>query len=79
MRRYVCVVGNWLNTSLSRRQLLKFCLIAGMLLGMLAHGFMFANKIPNHDDLAQYADRTAHGRGARTLCAASSSGNSLPI
>ena len=61
MKRYVCVVGNWLNTNLSRRQLFKFCLIAGMLLGMLAHGFMFANKIPNHDDLAQYADLTGTG------------------
>ena len=32
-----------------------------MLLGMLAHGFMFANKIPNHDDLAQYEDLTGTG------------------
>ena len=61
MKRYLRVVENWLNTNLSRRQLLKFCLIAGMLLGMLAHGFMFANKIPNHDDLAQYADLTGTG------------------
>ena len=64
--------------NLSRRQLLKFCLIAGMLLGMLAHGFMFANKIPNHDDLAQYADLTGTAWRTDAMCC-SSSGNSFPI
>lgn len=61
MKRYVRVMENWLNTNLSRRQLLKFCLIAGMLLGMLAHGFMFANKIPNHDDMKYGTDLTGAG------------------
>ena len=55
------MVENRLNTNLSRRQLLKFCLIAGMLLGVLAHGFMFANKIPNHDDMRFGMDLTGAG------------------
>ena len=61
MKRYVRVVQGWLGATLSRRQLLRCCLIVGMLAGMLAHGFMFANKIPNHDDLAQCADLTGTG------------------
>ncbi|HIS42277.1 MAG TPA: glucosyltransferase domain-containing protein [Candidatus Limiplasma pullicola] len=61
MKRYLRVVENRLNTNLSRRQLLKFCLIAGMLLGVLAHGFMFANKIPNHDDMRFGMDLTGAG------------------
>ena len=46
----------WLQKNLSRRELICLCLIAGLCVGMLAHGFMFANKIPNHDDLYYYAD-----------------------
>lgn len=46
----------WLQKNLSRRELICLCLIAGLCVGMLAHGFMFANKIPNHDDLEHYAD-----------------------
>lgn len=46
----------WLKKGLSRRELFLLCLISGLCLGFLAHGFMFANKIPNHDDLQHYAD-----------------------
>ena len=59
--KYALAVRDWLGRELSRRQLLKFCLIAGMLLGMLAHGFMFANKIPNHDDMKYGMDLTGAG------------------
>ena len=49
-------VQKWLAATLDRRRLLKFCLICGMIVGLFAHGFMFANKIPNHDDLQWYSD-----------------------
>ena len=48
--------ADWLNITLSRRALLKLCLISGMIVGLFAHGFMFANKLPNHDDLHWYND-----------------------
>lgn len=51
MRRYLRAAETWLGAELDRRRLLRLCLIAGMLAGLFAHGFMFANKIPNHDDL----------------------------
>ena len=49
MKKCAKMVQKWLGVTLTRRQLLQFCLVVGMLVGMLAHGFMFANKIPNHD------------------------------
>ena len=48
--------ASWLNVTLNRRALVKLCLISGMILGLFAHGFMFANKLPNHDDLNCYMD-----------------------
>lgn len=51
MRRYLRAAETWLGAELDRRRLLRLCLIAGMLAGLFAHGFMFVNKIPNHDDL----------------------------
>ena len=39
-----------------RKRLLRLCLAAGMIVGLFAHGFMFANKLPNHDDLNWYRD-----------------------
>ena len=49
-------VQKYLASTLDRRKLLIFCLICGMIVGLFAHGFMFANKIPNHDDLQWYSD-----------------------
>ena len=48
--------SNWLKTKLNGKELLCLCLIAGLCIGLLAHGFMFTNKIYNHDDLEYYAD-----------------------
>ncbi len=61
MREYLRAAGAWLGAEMNRRRLLRLCLIAGMLAGMLAHGFMFANKIPNHDDLYYDVDITGVG------------------
>lgn len=54
--QYLRMINQVLLTKLTRRNLLKFSFVTALLIGMLAHGFMFANKIPNHDDLVQYAD-----------------------
>ena len=51
MRKILRAAGEWLDAEMNRRRLLRFCLITGMLAGLFAHGFMFVNKIPNHDDL----------------------------
>ena len=61
MKNCAKMVHKWLGATLTRRQLLQFCLVVGMLVGMLAHGFMFANKIPNHDDMKHYVDLTGVG------------------
>ena len=61
MEKHLRVAGEWLNTEMNRRRLLRLCLIAGMLAGLLAHGFMFVNKIPNHDDLYYDVDITGVG------------------
>ena len=61
MRESLRAAGEWLGTEMNRRRLMRFCLIAGMLAGMLAHGFMFVNKIPNHDDLYYDVDITGVG------------------
>lgn len=53
----------WLQSSLERKQLLKICLVAGLLIGLLGHAFMFTNKIPNHDDLEFYTDIEGAGLG----------------
>ncbi len=49
--RYVRPFCELMQRPLSRRGLMRLCLIAGLLIGLFTHGFMFANKIPNHDDL----------------------------
>ena len=54
----------WLTTPLDRKKLLRFCLLFGMALGLLAHAFMFTNKLPNHDDLEFYMDLSYAGLGA---------------
>ncbi len=59
--KYIRMVTNELNRELSRRRLLQFCLVAGVLMGMLVHGFMFVNKIPNHDDMKHCVDLTGAG------------------
>ena len=64
MRKYLRVAWAWLGDEMSRRRLLRLCLIAGMLAGLFAHGFMFANKIPNHDDL--YYDVDISGAGVES-------------
>ena len=64
MRKYLRVALAWLGDEMSRRRLLRLCLIAGMLAGLFAHGFMFANKIPNHDDL--YYDVDISGAGVES-------------
>ena len=46
----------WLKKTLLRKELFCLCLIVGLSMGLFAHGFMFANKIYNHDDLTYYAD-----------------------
>ena len=46
----------WLKKTLIRKEMLCLCLIAGLCMGLFAHGFMFANKIYNHDDLYYYDD-----------------------
>lgn len=51
MSKFPAAAGEGLGAEMNRRRLLRFCLIAGMLAGLFAHGFMFVNKIPNHDDL----------------------------
>lgn len=53
---HVKKAAEWLQKSMDVRQLLRFCLIAGLLIGLLGHAFMFTNKIPNHDDLEFYTD-----------------------
>lgn len=64
MRKYLRVAWAWFGDEMSRRRLLRLCLIAGMLAGLFAHGFMFANKIPNHDDL--YYDVDISGAGVES-------------
>jgi len=61
---YLKKAADWLQESVDRRQLLRFCLVAGLLIGLLGHAFMFANKIPNFDDLEYYADLDIAGLGA---------------
>lgn len=51
---FLRTAADWLGRTRSRRDLLRLCLILGIAIGLLAHGFMFANKIPNHDDLEYY-------------------------
>lgn len=54
----------WLRKPQDRRQLLRFCLLSGLVVGLLAHAFMFTNKLPNHDDLEYYLDLKDAGLGA---------------
>ena len=46
----------WLMKSDDRKKQLQFCLLFGMAIGMLGHGFMFANKLMNHDELEFYSN-----------------------
>lgn len=59
--RYLRAIGKAMQTELSRRRLLTFCIVAGLLIGLLAHGFMLTNKIPNHDDMRHGTDLTGAG------------------
>lgn len=59
--KFSATVGKWLNVTLDRKGLFKLCITAGLLIGLLAHGFMFTNKIPNHDDLYYDVDITGVG------------------
>lgn len=46
----------WLMKSDDRKKQLQFCLLFGMAIGMLGHGFMFGNKLMNHDELEFYSN-----------------------
>ncbi len=55
---------HWLTAPMERKKLLRFCLVFGLAVGLLAHAFMFVNKMPNHDDLEYYSDLKDAGFGA---------------